>query len=86
MPAVTKWRYDLIGGSSASAGRYVADVLEVQIQRNAYIAAVKPGAWFTLDDQRFTIYDLHTDADQASGSGLITWYSQAYAGSRDAGS
>lgn len=86
VPAVTKWRYDLTGGSSGSAGRYTADVLEVQTQRNAYTAEVKPGAWFELDGQRFTLYDIHTDADQASGSGIITWYCEAAAGARNAGS
>lgn len=85
VPAVTTRRYDLTGGSSGSAGRYTADVLEVKAQLNAYTAEVKPGAWFELDDQRFTIYDIHTDADQASGSGIITWFCQAEAGSRDAG-
>lgn len=86
VPAVTKRRYDLTGGSSSSAGRYTADVLEVQIQRNAYTAAVKPGAWFSLDDQRYTIYDNQTDADQASGGGITTWYCEAAAGARNAGS
>lgn len=86
VPAVTKRRYDLTGGSSASAGRYTADVLEVRVQLNQYTAAVKPGAWFILDDQRFTIYDLNTDADQASGGGIITWYCEAAAGARNAGS
>lgn len=85
VPAITKLRFDLIGGSSGSAGRYTADVLEVRLQLNAYTAAVKPGAWFNLDDQRFTIYDLNTDAE-ASGGGIITWYCEAAAGARNAGS
>lgn len=85
VPAVTKRRYDLTGGSSGSAGRYTADVLEVKAQLNRHTAAVKPGAWFILDDQRFTIYDLNTDAE-ASGGGIITWYCEAAAGARNAGS
>ena len=56
------------------------------MQLNAYTAAVRPGAWFELDGQRFTLYDIHTDADQASGGGITTWYCEAAAGARNAGS